>query len=302
MQRHQMAAVRAEIEQGEPLPDAFASRGGYFPSFFVEMIGIGDRTGKLDQVLPNLAEYYEHLVQLRRVFLIGIAWPSLQLLIAIFVIGVLILALGWVGQMTGETTDLLGFGLVGVPGLVKYLTGIGFLVACGLVAYRLLTRGAIAHYLQQFLYRLPGVGPHLRLMSLARLTWSLGLAIDSGADARQSTRLAISASGNPYYQRHQEAIDQGIRQGQELHDAMRATGAFPTDFLDVLEVGEQTGQVAESMMRLGNQYRERAKTTMAGVTLFATICVWGCVGGILILLIFRLFGAYLNILENATTI
>ena len=50
----------------------------------------------------------------------GIAWPALQLVIAVGVIALLILALGWVAGMTGEETDILGFGLVGVRGLVRY--------------------------------------------------------------------------------------------------------------------------------------------------------------------------------------
>jgi uncharacterized membrane protein (DUF373 family) len=50
---------------------------------------------------------------------------------------------------------------------------------------------------------------------------------------------------------------------------------------------------------LADGYRDRAQATMTGVTLFATILVWCFVGGLLILVIFRLFGAYMGILQDA---
>jgi type IV pilus assembly protein PilC len=263
------------------------------------MLGVGEQTGKLDHVLPRLAEYYEHLVQLRRVFLLGIAWPALQLLVAVGVIGLLILALGWVAAFTGEQTDVLGFGLVGVPGLIRYLVGIGVVVAAGMVLYRVCTRGAVGRYAAELLMRMPGLGPNLRMMSLARLCWSLGLALDSGADARQSLRMALTTTGSMYYQRHAADVDLAIRGGSEMHEALRQTGAFPVEFLDAMEVGERSGRTSETLLKLAEDYRDRAKATMTGVTLVATIAVWALVAGVIIALIFRLFSFYLGILNEA---
>jgi type IV pilus assembly protein PilC len=263
------------------------------------MVRVGEQTGKLDHVLPALAEYYEHLVQLRRTFLFGIAWPALQLIVAVCVIGLLIVALGWVGSVTGQTTDVLGFGLVGIPGLVRYLLGLGVLVALGLLLYQFATRGPLAKLLAEVLLRVPGLGPNLRMMSLARLAWSLGLALDSGADARTSLRLALGTTGSPYFQRHVEQVDRTIRAGGEMHEALRQTGAFPHEFLDALEVGEQSGRSSETLLKLAEDYRSRARSTMSAVTLLATLLVWGLVAAILITLIFRLFSFYLGILNDA---
>lgn len=298
--RHNMAQVRAAVDRGDSVTDAFASSTGYFPTFFLEMLGVGEQTGKVEYILPKLADYYDHLVQLRRVFLLGIAWPAIQFVMAIGIIGLLILALGWVESMTGEATDILGFGLVGVRGLIRYLMGLGFVFGCIVLFVRFLTHGPIAHKLMELALRLPGVGPNLQLMSLSRIAWALGLATDSGADARKSMRLALSSTANDYYRRHVNDVDLRIRRGEEMHEALRATGAFPAEFVDALEVGEQSGLVSETMLKLAESLQDRAKATMTGVTLFATILVWIIVGGILIMLIFRIFGAYLGILQEAT--
>ena len=118
--RARMQQISRAISRGQSVPEAVRQTGDYFPEFFREMVELGDRTGRLDRVLKRLADHYDHLVSLRWIFLAGIAWPVIELLIAIGVIGVLIAVLGWVSRVTGETTDLLGFGLVGVPGLIRY--------------------------------------------------------------------------------------------------------------------------------------------------------------------------------------
>jgi type IV pilus assembly protein PilC len=297
-QKRQLSQVRDAVARGDALGEAFASTGNYFPRFFLEMLNVGEQTGKLDHILPQLATYYEHLVQLRRVFLIGIAWPAIQLVMAIGVIALLILVLGFVASMTGEETDILGFGLVGVRGLVRYFLGLGVLAAAGLLAYRLCTRGPVAHFLGQALMRVPGLGTNLRMMSLARLAWSLGLALDSGADARQSLRLSLSSTGNSYYHQHVDTVDLLVRGGKEIHEALRQTNAFPVEFLDAVEVGELSGRLSETLLKLASDYRDRAKATMTGVTLFATIAVWGFVGALLIFLIFRIAGYYFRMLDS----
>ena len=111
-------------------------------------------------------------------------------------------------------------------------------------------------------------------------------------------RLALSTTGNSYYQQHADEVDLAIRGGSDIHEALRQTGAFPVEFLDAVEVGEQSGRISETLLKLAEDYRERAKATMTGVTLFATIVVWGFVASVLIFLIFRVAGFYLGILNE----
>ncbi len=255
-QKRQLSQVRDAVDQGESLTGALGQTGPYFPRFFLEMVDVGEQTGKLDHILPKLAEYYEHLVQLRRVFLVGIAWPALQLVVAVCVIALLILALGWVANMTGEETDVLGFGLVGVPGLIRYFVGIGLFVAAGMILYRLCTRGPLAHVVGQTLMRIPGLGPNLRMMSLGaspgRWAWhwipepTRGNRSDwhspppATHTTRSTLRTAIRRSGVA-------AISMKL---------LQRTGAFPDEFLDAVEVGEQSGRISETLLKLAEDYRE----------------------------------------------
>jgi type II secretory pathway component PulF len=297
-----MSRLSQAIESGETLTDGLKRCGDYFPPFFNSMVNVGEKTGTLDRVLIKLAEHYEHLISLRRVFLLGIAWPVIQLVIAIVVIGLLIIALGWVAGMTGERVDILGFGLVGGKGLVKYTILLNLMAAIGYGLFLLFTRGPLAQTIRELVMRVPGLGPSLRVMSLSRMAWSLGMAIDAGASARMSMKLALQSTMNAYYTRHSDELDAAIRTGSEMHTALRATQAFPQDFLDAVEVGEQSGRLTESLEKLAENYQAQAKVAAATLTLLATMLVWGGVGAVLIFLIFRLASFYLGVLYDATQI
>src|SRR5262245_50364318 len=89
-----LGGIRQQIAGGGTVAEGMQSADGYFPPMFVQMVAIGEQTGKLDEVLHRLAEHYEHLATMRRTFWIGIAWPLFELVFAVLVIGVLILVTG----------------------------------------------------------------------------------------------------------------------------------------------------------------------------------------------------------------
>ena len=298
--RQNMAHVRSAVASGDSLTDAFQQTNGYFPPFFCEMVKVGEKTGTLDRVLLKLADHYEHLLSLRSIFIAGIAWPMIQLVAVIFILGIMILALGWVASFTGESVDILGFGLVGVPGLIRYIIGLVVIGAVGYGIYLLCTRGPIANTCRGLLMKLPGIGKSLQVISLSRMAWSLGLAIDAGADARTSMRMALQSTLNDYYTQHADQIDEELQAGQEMHEVLRHTQAFPPDFIDSVEVGEQSGRLTEMMEKLAANYQTQAKTAATVLTVMATMVVWGGVAAPLIVLIFRVFGFYLGILQEAT--
>src|SRR5438034_2794650 len=111
--RSALASIREEVNAGGTIAEAMHDLNGYFPPMFVQMVAVGEQTGKLDEVLRRLGEHYEHLASMRRTFWIGVAWPLFELSFAVLVIGFLIFIMGIIGSFTGSQTDVLGWGLVG---------------------------------------------------------------------------------------------------------------------------------------------------------------------------------------------
>ncbi len=121
--RHQMDEVQQRVSRGATLAEAMGQSNGYFPPLVTELVGVGEETGRLEAVLSRLADHYDHLLKLRRVFLLGILWPGLQLLAAVMIVGGLILL---PPLLLGVNVPV--FGLTGVSGAIKYFAAIGILI------------------------------------------------------------------------------------------------------------------------------------------------------------------------------
>jgi type II secretory pathway component PulF len=115
------------------------------------------------------------------------------------------------------------------------------------------------------------------------------LALDAGMDARRSIKLALRSTQNAYYTSQMDAVDGAIERGREFHEALRSTGLFPEDFLSSLETAELSGTHGESLARLANDYRDRAKAAAKVLTLASTFAVLGLGMVIMVALIFQLF-------------
>jgi type II secretory pathway component PulF len=153
------AVVRDAVAKGDSLAAALGRAGSAFPPLFREMVHVGEQSGTLSKVFGRLEAHYRRQVRAKRIFLGAIAWPMIELALAILVIGALIWVLGVIARRGGgQPVDVLGFGLVGTRGLLIY---INFLIAVGLCITGLVVamrRGMLwMRPVQRALMQLPGV-------------------------------------------------------------------------------------------------------------------------------------------------
>ena len=308
--RRQRAAyerIRDGVAQGETVSDAVAATGKFFPPLFVALVAVGDETGKLPDVLRRLAAHYENRVKLKREFVAAITGPVLQLTAAVVIVGLLIWLLGVIGSVTGnKPVDVLGFGLIGNHGVAIYATIVLGVLACGYGVYRVLrsdlawTSGLQTSGLQWILMRVPLLGKTLETMAISRLAWSLGLALEAGMEIKQAVRLAFDAEKNAVFSRHADFVVAQIAAGDDLTMALATTGMFSTEFMTTIEVGELSGNLPETLLRLSDQYQEKAKAALSALTRVAGFIVWGLVTALIVTMIFRIYSqAYLQPINDA---
>jgi type II secretory pathway component PulF len=293
--------VRSQVAAGGTVAEGMHASNGFFPPMFVQMVAVGEQTGKLDEVLQRLAEHYEHMTSMRRTFWIGIAWPLFELVFAVLIIGMVIFITGMIGSITGrEATDVLGWGLVGTSGAITWFILCGLAAGTIVLAAHALIRGWLGPQPVLAAMRVPVLGTCLESLALSRLTWALALALDSGMDARRAVTLAIQSAQNPYYQSSLPSVAAGIRANRQFHESFADAGVFPVDFLQQLEAAELAGVTTEALLRLAKEYEDRARTAMRVLTGIATVLVMFLVFGVIIFAIFSLFyHAYLKPINDA---
>lgn len=298
--RRQLERIRERVDRGETVARGIEAAGDYFPPLFRDLVAVGEQSGHLPETLRQLAEHYEHQLELRRTFLSSITWPLIQLTVAVSVVGFLIWIMGMIQVVGGKPVDILGLGLIGTEGLVAYLGFVAVVAAVGIAIAQGIRRGMLwVRPLQSLAMRVPVLSQVLETLALARLCWTMNLTFHTGMPVLQAVPLCLKSTNNVWYTWHTEAIVGQLRAGEELSEAFAATRAFPTDFLEALDVGERSGRISETMALLANQYRDRARRALTTLNVLAGFVVWAVVAALIVALIFRLFSFYIGAINDA---
>ncbi len=292
--------VSDALARGDSIADALARTGDYFPPLFVQLVTVGEVSGGLERTYRRLADNYEQVLVVRRAFWGRMAWPLAQLAMAVAVIGIFIWILGVVAPASANgqpAYDPLGFGLSGTRGLIMYLNVVIIAtIVVVLVALSFMRGARWTRPLAKAAIRLPILGGALKTLALARFTWALHQVFDTPMDLRKALPLALDATANDYYNRHGAEVASSIERGMTITDSLAFTGVFPRDLLDAIAVGEQSGSLVETMRRQSEDYQQRAATAMSLLAQMLGYLVWALVAGLIIMLIFRIFSSYTNML------
>lgn len=298
-----MKAVVDDLNQGEDIATALKNQGNYFPELVTDMVQVAENTGALPEVLAALADHYENLLRLRKMFLSQIAWPAFQLIVAILVIAGLILILGVISEVTGgKPLDVLGLGLYGVKGALTWLGYCAGIAAATWIAYMFVVRGmrqqALVHGL---LLKIPVVGDCLRSFAVARFAWAFALTQQAGMDIKPSLEASFKATSNGAFIKAAPLVTTLVLEGEDLTDACQATKLFPPDVIEMMRVGETSGTVPETLQHLGPQFEERARRALSLLTVMFAWLVWLFVAGIITFFVFRIALFYIGMINDAAS-
>jgi type II secretory pathway component PulF len=294
--RNRMQRVSDAVAAGHSVTDGIQQTGDYFPPLFREMVMVGEHTGKLPEVFRRLADHYEHQVKLKRLFLASIAWPVLQLIAAVTIIGLFILIMGLIPTRPGvERVDVLGFNLMGWSGFLIYWFFVASIVLAGIFVYQAIRRGMVwTRPIQRSLVHVPVIGKLMQTLALSRLAWTMSLTMQTALDLRVVLPLCLRSTHNAKYTDHIDDIVRKVAGGREIHQAFSEAGVFPHDFLDALEVAEHSGRLPESMAHLSESYIDSARRQMSVLTIVGGFAVWALVALLIIIMIFRIAMFYIN--------
>lgn len=277
--------ISEELEQGESLEVALKRERAAFPHMFVALATVGEQTGSMPDVFGELEKYFLLQQRLQRQFFSQIAWPLLQFLAAPFVVALMLLALA----IFNSPLAPLGPSYTGAWGAAKFLLHffgtIAALVGVYFVVTRTLRRRPAVH---ELLLRLPIIGPCVSAIALSRFCLALRLTMNTGMPIARALRLSLRATGNDAFAVRAEEVKVAVRGGDDLAQALRETGVFPEDFLDILANAEEGGRVPEVMQHQTEHYADEARRRLTIFTHAASAGIWLMVAGTIIFLIFRI--------------
>jgi type IV pilus assembly protein PilC len=291
--------ISEKLERGESLEAALKPEEPYFPPLFLSMAVIGEESGAMPEVFTELEKYYTLQQKLRRQFLSQISWPVLQLSMAIAVLALLILVLGFLPPLeNGKPYDPLGLGLFGPVGAMKFLAGVFLIFALIAGIYyggRQLLRQKGA--MDEFLLRLPVFGPTVQAFALTRFCVGLRLTLDTGMPITQAMDLSLRATDNDAFVAKSEMIRDALSDGEEITPSLRKSRVFPEAFENILANAEESGRMTQVLDHQMKYYEEESSRRLTILTKVAGWGIWLIVAIIVIIFIFRLYLSYLGMLD-----
>ncbi len=287
--------VRNRVVGGIALSTALKEHPRVFPNLLCAMVRAGEETGRLDQVLEDLAKYMEGQVMLRRKLRSALTYPVTVVVVFSGAVAFLFLFL------LPKFSDMFsGFGKE-LPLISRLALNLSasmqqwWIAAASCLAVLLLTlrisggtqRGR--RWLDGFKLKVPVLGTVLRKVLLVRFLETLATLQSSGVPIHMSLSIARETVGN---QRIEEAIMRArdeVIQGSQLSRELAKSPLFPRMMVRMLAVGEETGKTEELLKHAASFYKSEADAKIEDMTTLiepVIIVLMGLVVGFVVLAIY----------------
>lgn len=289
--RPALEAVARSLAGGATLAESLDGVGETFSPVVRGMLAAGEAAGREPEICRELAVQCRRAADRARDFRRSLVKPAAQAAAAVGVVALLIV-------VAGGSFDMLGLGLRGAGGATTFLL---FVAAAALAAW-LLAGVAVRNWrrrgiLRMVVSRLPIIGKAAADAELSRWCRAASLASGIGLDVRRM--LALTSAVAPGLALDPAVAAGRLRQGLSLGEMLAETGRFRADVLEAVGVGELTGTTAETLAQLAERCDEDAARGFEAAARAAGGAVWLAVAGLVALLVFRLFSAYVGILQDA---
>ncbi|MFM1996104.1 MAG: hypothetical protein RLZZ111_491 [Planctomycetota bacterium] len=296
--RAAMRAVANRLRDGDDLASAMERADGAFPPLVTGMVRVGDRTGRLAEVLRETAATVEQSVRGRTALRRALAGPTVQLAMAMAAVAVLIGVSGRAHGVDGRPLDVLGIGLTGLQGLASYLTAIVAAVA----AAAWLVPAAMRNWRDRGWVRavggrMPVLGGAARAAEGAAWCRAAALAAHAGVGIGEMVSLASAAA--PGFAMDPAAVEGRLRRGDDLAAALSRCGALPREVLEAVAVGDMTGTTAEALERAADQLGDAARRGFAAAVRGAGFAIWAAVACLVAAIVIRVMMSYVGMIHDA---
>jgi len=267
--------IHDQILEGTPLSDALASHPKYFPVLYVNMVKVGEVGGVLDQSLKRIAEIRKRDHEMISKLKGALTYPVVMFVIMIGAIGILvgfvvpnfISAFGDMGLVLPLPTRML---IAMTNFLGKWWWVILIVIALLIVVFiRFKKKEGGQRKFDRFKFNTPLVGKLIHEVSLSRFTLSLGSLIGSGVSLVKALEATADVTGNEYIGDALQSLVKEVKEGQPLSETFKKRKFFFPDLaVEMVQTGEETGNLSEMLENLGEYYLEESN---AKIELISTL-------------------------------
>ena len=294
--RRILETLRDQVRGGKSLAASLAEHPQVFPRLYVSLVRAGEAGGKLTESLAHLADLLERESRLAATIQSALTYPILLMIASV---GTIMLLLTYVlpqftpifeqaGAKLPTPTRLL----IAVGDFVRNEGGVTLIgmLALFLVLYRALREPGARMAAERILLKLPIVGTLIRRVQAARFTRTLGTLLRNGVGLVPALGISRDVLGNLVAARLVDRAMAKVKAGSRLAAALSSEAFFPVQTIHLIQLGEETGKLAEMALRAADIHEEQAHNTVERmvallvpfVTIVMGLVVAGIVGSLLV--------------------
>lgn len=266
--KQSVIAIRDQVREGGSLSDALDAQHGSFSRLYINMVRAGEIGGSLDKTLDRLADYLERSKDLKDSVVSAMIYPIMLMILAG---GSLVLLLTYVIPQFTPIFEELGGDLPLITKIVLAFGGVLQNFWWGLVGLTVLAvmmfRRMLANPEQRLKWDtkvlgMRWVGDLVAKMEIARLSRTLGTLLTNGVPLLSALSIARNVMTNSLLRQMVENTTEEVKTGGGLAHNLAASGHFPRLALQMVSVGEETGQLDVMLLKVADTYDKEVRVTI----------------------------------------
>ncbi|HOG23017.1 MAG TPA: type II secretion system F family protein [Candidatus Omnitrophota bacterium] len=291
------------VAGGSPLGVGLKNQGKVFPWVWVNLVEVGEATGRLPESLEEIAKYQESAARIKAKILTAFFYPTI---LAVAVVAALAFLLIFIVPKFAEifaqqnmTLPAITQVVISLSNIVKnqaYLLLLAFIPFI-ILGYLVKTSPQVRLSFDLFRLNVPLFGPLLVQITVVRFSRALSTLLKSGVQILQALEICGRLVENAYMEAGIKEVIKRVRTGQGLGAQLEARKLFPVFMTQLVTVGEETGQIDKFLDLLGVYYEERVDAFLARLTSMLEPIMLVFMGGVIGVIVVSMF---LPIIELST--
>jgi type IV pilus assembly protein PilC len=266
-------SIKQDVESGTNLTQALGKHPLQFDRLYCSLVAAGEQAGILDSILDKIATYKEKIESIKGKIKSALFYPTAVVVVAFIITAILLFFV-----IPQFESLFKGFG-ADLPALTKMVIGlsrgfkewwwaiigaiVGAVVAFG-YSYKRSEKMQFA--LDRLLLKAPVVGEIVKKATIARFSRTLSTMFAAGVPLVEALDSVAGASGNRVYHDGTVAIKADVSTGMQLQAAMNSTGLFPNMVVQMVAIGEESGELDKMLGKVADFYEQEVDDAVAGLS------------------------------------
>jgi type IV pilus assembly protein PilC len=260
--------IHERVRSGTSLSEAFEAQQLFSPIYTASLMA-GEKSGSLEQVLRRYVQHMKVLQAARTQVVSALIYPVILLLLSLVVVGLIVFQVvpefaEFYAQFQGAQLPLPTQIVVAISTNLVASAGLIFVTVVSLTAALIwwLRRPGQRRRIHAAMLKLPYFGPLARRFATAQVSRTLATLLYGGIPLVNALDISARSTGNRAIAGHLEAVAQEVREGSSLSGALAKRDLFPNVAVEMVEVGESTGALADMLTSVADFYDEENQTSL----------------------------------------